>query len=194
MLITDEKTGFTVSHLTITSFSKYINQSYDFESKSTSSVLDINETKDEDSLKNSIKTIWQLMIMILAVLVFLALVYLGKCVRRQFTSRTHQVGPTNTATSMLNENHQIESCYEQIQDAEHEDSGRYLTPACDESRTAGTCLNQETIEEKIELLSVAMTSGLSNDNVLKKEKASDKHDMYENTVNEYDDMYISPCM
>lgn len=64
MLITDEKTGFTVSHLTITSFSKYINQSYDFESKSTSTVLDINETKDEDSLKNSIKTIWQLMIMI----------------------------------------------------------------------------------------------------------------------------------
>lgn len=193
MFITDEKTGFTAPHLTLTSFSKYINQSYDFESRSTPTVLDINETKDEDSLKNSIKTIWQLMLMILAVLVFLALVYLGKCVRRQFTSRTHQVGPSNTATSMLNENHQIESCYEQIQDAEHEDSGRYLTPACDESRAAGTCPNQETIEEKIELLSVAMTSGLSNDNVPKKEKPSDKH-MYENTVKEYDDMYISPCM
>lgn len=196
MFITDEETGFTVPHVTLTSFSKYVNQSHGFESKSTSTVLDINETKDEDSLKNSIKTIWQLMLMILAVLVFLALVYLGKCVRRQFSLRTHQVSNTNTATPnvMLNENHQIEGCYEQIQDAEHEDSGRYLTPACNENSTVGSCPNQETIEEKIELVSIAMMPGPSNDNVQKREKASDKNDMYKNTVKEYDDMYISPCM
>lgn len=196
MFITDEEKGFTVPHVTLSSFSKYINQSYDFESKSTSTVLDFNEAKDEDSLKNSIKTIWQLMLMILAVLVFLALVYLGKCVRRQFTSRTHQMSHTNTATPnvMLNENNQIEGCYEQIQDAEHEDSGRYLTPACNESGTVDPCPNQETIGEKIELVSIAMIPGPSNDNVQKKEKASDRIDMYKNTVNEYDDMYISPCM
>lgn len=195
MFITDEEKGFTVPHLTLTSFSKYISQSYDFESRSTSIVLDINETKDEDGLKNSIKTIWQLMLMILAVLVFLALVYLGKCVRRQFTSRTHQVSHTNTATQnvMLNENNQIEGCYEQIQDAEHEDSGRYLTPACNENSTVGSCPNQKTIEEKIDLVSIAMMPGPSNDNVQKKENASDKN-MYKNTVKEFDDMYISPCM
>lgn len=196
MFITDEETGFTVPHVTLTSFSKYVNQSHGFESRSTSTVLDINEKKDEDGLKNSIKTIWQLMLMILAVLVFLALVYLGKCVRRQFTSRTHQVSHTNTATQnvMLNENHQIEGCYEQIQDAENEDSGRYLTPACNKCGTVDPCLNQETIGEKIELVSIAMIPGPSNDNVQKKEKASDRIDMHKNTVNEYDDMYISPCM
>lgn len=196
MFITDEKTGLTVPHLTLTSFSKYINQSYDFDSRSTSTILDINETKDEDSLKNNIKTMWQLMLMILAVLVFLALVYLGKCVRRHFTSRTHQVSHTNTATPnvMLNENHQIEGCYEQIQDAEHEDSGRYLTPACNESSTFGPCPIQETIEEKIELVSISMLPGPSNDNVQKRENASDKNDIYNNTVKEYDDTYISPCV
>lgn len=193
MCITDEEAGFTVPHVTLTSFSKYVNHSYDFESSSTSTVFDINEKKDEDSLKNSITTMWQLMLMILAVLVFLVLVNLGKCIRRQFTSRTHQVSHTNTSTPnvMLNENHQTEGCYEQIQDAENEDSGRYLTPACNESGTVDPCLNQETIGEKIELVSIA---GPSNDNVQKKEKASDRIDMYKNTVNEYDDMYISPCM
>lgn len=196
MFIADEETGFTVPHVTLTSFSKYVIQSHGFESRSTSTVLDINEKKDEDSLKNSIKTIWQLMLMILAVLVFLAVVYLGKCVRRQFTSRTPQGSHTNTATPniMLNENHQIEGCYEQIQDAEHEDSGRYLTPACNESGTVGPCPNQETIEEKIELVSIAMMPGPSNDNVQKRKKASDNKDMYKNTVKEFDDMYISPCM
>lgn len=196
MFITDEETGVTVPHVTLTSFSKYVNQSHGFESKSTSAVLDINETQDEDSLKNSIKTIWQLMLMILAVLVFLALVYLGKCVRRQFTNRTHQVSHTNTPTPnvMLNENHQIEGWYEQIQDAEHEDSGRYLTPACNESRTIGPLPNQETIEEKIELVSISMMPGPSNDNVQKRENTSDKNDIYKNTVKEYDDMYISPCV
>lgn len=196
MFITDEKTGFTVPHLTQASFSKYINQSDYFESRSTSTILYINKTKDEDSLKNSIKTIWQLMLMILAVLVFLALVYLGRCVRRQFTYRTHPVSHTNTATPnvMLNENHQIEGWYEQIQDAEHEDSGRYLTPACNESGTIGPRSNEETIEEKKELVSIAMMPGPSNDNVQKRENANDKNDIYKNIVKEYDDMYISPCV
>lgn len=196
MFITDEEKGVTVPHVTLTSFSKYVNQSHGFESRSTSAVLDVNETQDEDSLKNSIKTIWQLMLMILAVLVFLALVYLGKCVRRQFTSRTHQVGPTNTAIPnvMPNENHQNEGWYEQIQDAEHEDSGRYLTLACNENGTIGPRPNQETIEEKIELVSIAMMPGPSNDNVQKRGKTSGKNDIYENTEKEYDDMYISPCV
>lgn len=134
--------------------------------------------------------------MILAVLVFLALVYLGKCVRRQFTYRTHQVSLTNTATPnvMLNENHQIGGWYEEIQDAEHEDSGRYLTPGCNESGTIGPNPNQETIEEKIELVSISMMPGPSNDNAQKRENASDKNDIYKNTVKEYDDMYISPCV
>lgn len=115
--------------------------------------------------------------MILAVLVFLAVVYLGKCVRRQFTSRTPQGSHTNTATPniMLNENHQIEGCYEQIQDAEHEDPGRYLTPA-NESGTVGPCPNQETIEEKIELVSIAMMTGPSNDNVKKKKRKSKRQE------------------
>lgn len=196
MFITDEETRFTVPHVTLTSFSKHINQSHDFESRSTSTVFYINDKKDEDSLKNSIKTIWQLMLMILAVLVFLVLVYLGKCVRRQFTSRTHQVSNTNTAAPnvVLNENHQSEGCYEQIQDAEHENSGRYLTPACNESGTVGRCPNPETIEENIELVSIAMMPESSNDNVQKREKASDKNDIYKNTAEEYDDMYIYPCM
>lgn len=192
MFITDEETGSTVPHVKLTSFSKYVNISHGFESRSTSTVLDVNETQDEDSLKNSIKTIWQLMLMILAVLVFLALVYLGKCVRRQFTSRTHQVGLTNTAAP--NENHQIEGWYEQIQDAEHEDSGRYLTPACNESEKIGPRPNQETNEEKIELVAISMMPGASNDNVQKEVNASDKNDIYKNTVKEYDDMYISPCV
>lgn len=130
--------------------------------------------------------------MILAVLVFLALVYLGQCVRRQFTNRTLQMSHTNTPTPnvMLNENHQIEGWYEQIQDAEHEDSGRYLTPACNESWPIGRRPNQEKVEEKIELVSIAMMPGPSNDNVQKRENESDKND----TVKEYDDMYISPCV
>lgn len=134
--------------------------------------------------------------MILAVLVFLAIVYLGKCVRRQFTNRTHQVSLTNTATPnvMLNENHQIEGWYEEIQDAEHEDSGRYLTPGFNESGTIGPNPNQETIEEKIELVSISMMPGPSNDNAQKRENASDKNDVYKNKVKEYDDIYISPCV
>lgn len=101
--------------------------------------------------------------MILAVLAFLALVYLGKCVRRHFTSITHPVSHTNTAKPnvTLNENHQIKGCYKQIQDAEHEDYG------CYESCTFGPCPDQETIEEKIELASIAMMPGPSNDNVQK---------------------------
>lgn len=192
MFITDEETGFTVPHVKLTSFSKYVNQSHGFESRSTSTVLDINKTQDEDSLKHSIKTIWQLMLMILAVLVFLALVYLGKCVRRQFTSRTHQVGLTNTATP--NENHQIEGWYEQIQDSEHEDTRRYLTPICNESEKSGPRPNHETNEEKIELVYIPMMPGPSNDNVQKRENASDKNDIYKKTLTEYDDTYISPCV
>lgn len=183
----------TVPHATLVSFDKNVTQSNHFKSKSTSTVPDINEVWDGNSLKSRINTIWQMVLIILAVLMLLAFGYLGKCVHRHLTSSTQPVSHTNTMTpnETLNESHQLECRYEQIQEVEHNDSERYLTPVCDDTRIAGTCPDQETGVEKINPVSIAVPA--SNDKVPKREKTKDNN-MYENIVKDYDYMNVSPCM
>lgn len=197
IFVTDKEERSTVPHGTFSSLDKYVHQSNHFELKSTTTIPYINESKDGDSLANSIKTIWQLILIILAILVIFACAYVVKCVRRQWMSRTLQVTHTNTVTlnAILNENHHTIGLYDQIQDVEHDGSERYLSPACDDTRIAGTCPDEETGVDKVDPVSIAVTYGSSNDEIPIEENVSEENDMHESSVVKgYDDLYITPCM
>lgn len=137
------------------------------------------------------------MFVMLAILVIFAFVYVVKCVRRQWISRTRPVSHTNTATlnEILYESYHTRCFYDQIEVVERNDSERYLTPACDDLYMKGNCPDRRSREETVELQSTSVTSGPLNDQTPYEGKVSEENDVHENKiVKDHDDLYITPCM
>lgn len=145
----------------------------------SSTIPAMTEVNIKNNLENRIQTMWQLMLMILAVLLMFALTYLGKCLHRQWTNRTVQVSNTNTTGPGLesNESRQIELYYEQIQDVvENDDRKLYLTAVCNEGHGTLISSNQNTSSGKIDSVSNrSMRSNLelSSDEELNSENVSE---------------------
>lgn len=156
------------------------------------------ETNIGGNLENRIQTIWQFILIILAVLSLLAFTYIGKCLHRQWTSRTLQVSDTNTSApeSALNMRNDIECFYEQIQNIEYEDPERYLTAAQDDSHRDGINNSQEKIDA-LSIRSIGPSIQPTNNEPLNRESNSENV-MYENQPNkgvrEDDGLYLTPIM
>lgn len=156
------------------------------------------ETIIGGNLENRIQTIWQFILIILAVLSLLAFTYIGKCLHRQWTSRSLQVSNTNTSApeSALNMRNDIECFYEQIQNIEYEDPERYLTAAQDDSHRDGINNSQEKIDA-VSIRSIGPSTEPTNNEPLNREYNSEKV-MYENQPNngvrEDDGLYLTPIV
>lgn len=130
----------------------------------------------------------------LAVFSGLAFIYLGKCVHRQWTSRSLQVGNTNTSApeSALNGSNQIECLYEQIQNIEYEDPERYLPALHDDSRGDGMNISQE----KMIFVSISSLKPPNEEALCEEHKS--EYVMYENQPNsgirKIDDPYLTPIL
>lgn len=144
-------------------------------------------------LENRIQTNWQLMLIILAVLIILTSTYVGKCVYRHWTSRNVRVTNINTAEPdiTLRENDQIMSHYEQVQDAEYNETVRYLTAASDDMHDDGDFSYQNAIPEKTNAVSNNIMVEQTQDKSL-----SGQNFTFENQPDkkETNDLYITPCM
>lgn len=193
LFITDKKTTYQDFEVT-QSYKRYINQTHHFEMKSTSTNPEMYSS-DKDSLKDMIQTTWKLMLVISAVLTVLAFSYLGKCIYRQWTSNTLQIRNTDIITSR--ENNQSESDYERVHYVENGDFQSYQTPTDDSMHTISNVLNQGSGSEKIDLASINISLGSSNDESTHRENVSENH-MYENEpdrgLTKPCDLYITPCM
>lgn len=162
----------------------------------------MTEVNIKSNLENRIQTMWQLMLMILAVLLMFALIYLGKCLHRQWTNRTVHLSNTNTTGPGLasNESRQIELYYEQIQDVENDDRKLYLTAVCNESHGTLISSNQDTSSGKIDSVSnrsIRSNLELSSDEELNSENVREivRFDNQQgNAVRERSDLYITPIM
>lgn len=158
----------------------------------------IIETNIGGYLENRIKTIWQFILIILAVLSLLAFTYIGKCLHRQWTSRSLQVSNTNTSApdSALNMRNEIECFYEQIPNIAYEDPERYLTAAQDYSHRDGINNSQEKIDA-VSIRSIGPSIEPSNDEPQNNESKCETV-MYENQPNngvgENDGLYLTPIM
>lgn len=128
----------------------------------------------------------------------LAFTYIGKCLHRQWTSRSLQLGNTNTSAPelALNTRNEIECFYEQIQNIEYEDPERYLTAAQDDSNSDGTNNSQEKIDA-VSIKSIGPPIEQSNNDPLNR-KSKTENVMYENQPNtgvrENDGLYLTPIM
>lgn len=171
--------------------------------KDRSSIFpDIKDKNITDNLENRIQTMWQLMLMILAVLLMFALIYLGKCLHRQWTNRTIQVSNTNNSGpgQASNESRQIELHYEQIQDVENDDRQLYLTAVCNESQGTLISSNQNTSSEKIDSVSnrsIRSNLELSSDEELNSENVSENvrfDNQQDSADRKKSDLYITPIM
>lgn len=154
--------------------------------KDRSSIFpDITDKNRRDNLENRIQTMWQLMLMILAVLLVFALTYLGKCLHRQWTNRTVQLRNTNNSRPGLasNESRQIQLHYEQIQDLD--DRQLYLTAVSNESHGA---LSNRSIRSNLELSS---EEDLSSENVSVNVRFDNQRDSVQR---ETSGLYITPIL
>lgn len=214
-LVTGTETSSANQHVTAKNYDKHINQNTHLEEKQTSTVPKITETiiKDRssifpditdknirDNLENRIQTMWQLMLMILAVLLVFALTYLGKCLHRQWTNRTVQVSNTNNSGPGLasNESRQIQLHYEQIQDLD--DRQLYLTAVSNESHGALIVSNQITSSEKIDSVSnrsirsnleLSSEEDMSSENVSENVRFDNQRDSVQR---ETSGLYITPIL
>lgn len=171
----------------ISTFDKIIYSTQRLKGKGTSMVTKIPETNVGGKLENRIQTIWQFMLIILAVLSVLLFTYLGKCLHRQWTPRAVQVSNTRTSSQdiALDVSNRIE--YEQIQNVEYEDPERYLMVVNDDSTGGG--INDR--QEKIDSRSIRPSNEKAQNEEHKCESV-----MYENQSNEgvreADDLYLTP--
>lgn len=181
----DKEIKSTFPLATFPSFDKHVNQTAQFQVKSTSTEIDV--TRRGDHFEKRINIIWQLMLVILAVILVLAFSYLGKCVHRQWVS----VRNVTTHDISLNENKQTESNYERVVDV---DSQCYLTAAYVDVREfeAGNTTNKDIPDG-----SVVVSLDPSND-VLQYRETPSNNDMHENSsergAKEFDNLYITPCL
>lgn len=169
------------------------------EERSTSTILKITDTNIRTIIEHRIQTNWQFMLIITCVLIVLAATYLGRCVNRHCKSRAHQVSNTFTAAqnTSINESHQIEYFYEEMQNVEYEDPEHYRTVACDDY-SGNIAIN--TSQEKMDSVSIILIrSSLepSTDEPFNGHHVSE-NTMYENQpkieIRETDDLYLTPTM
>lgn len=164
----------------------------------TLTIPKIIETNNGGNLENRIQTIWQFILIILAVLSLLAFTYIGKCLHRQWTSRSLQLGNTNTSAPelALNTRNEIECLYEQIQNIEYEEPERYLTAVQDDIHIDGINNSQEKIDA-VSIESIEPSIEQSNNDPLNRESKTENV-MYENQPNtgirENDGLYLTPIM
>lgn len=192
VFIIEQETTATEQIIVVSNSDNIFNSKHHFEGRSTLTISKFTKPNIDGNLENRIQTIWQFVLIMLAVFSGLAFIYLGKCVHRQWTSRSLQVGNTNTSApeSALNVSNQIECLYEQIQNIEYEDPERYLPALHDDSGGDGMNISQE------KMISVSISSlKPPNEEALCEEHKSE-YVMYENQPNsgirEIDDPYLTP--
>lgn len=200
-IIEQEQTS-TKQSIAVSNFDKIVKSTHHLEGKSTLTIPKFIEPNIGGILENRIQTIWQFVLIMLAVFSVLAFTYLGKCVHRQWTSRSLQVGNTMTSApdSALNVHvhvsNQNEFIYEQIQNIEYEDPERYLTAAHDDILGDGINNSQEKIDS-VSFMSIGPTLEPSNDEAINGEHESENA-MYENQssdrVRETNDLYLTPIL
>lgn len=198
---TGKATRFAKPLVTVQNFDENVNRSN--QEMKSSTIPAMTEVNIKNNLENRIQTMWQLMLTILAVLLMFALTYLGKCLHRQWTSRTVQVSNTNSTGPGLesNESRQIELYYEQIQDVvEDDDRKLYLTAVCNESHGTLISSNQNTSSGKIDSVSNrSMRSNLelSSNEELNSENVSESvtfDSQQDGADRGRSDLYITPIM
>lgn len=196
--ITGQDDISTVSIVFVNSYDKIVSSTYHIGESRTLTNPKFIETNFGGNLENRIQTIWQFILIILAVLSLLAFAYIGKCLHRQWTFRSLQVSNTNASApeSALDMRNEIECFYEQIQNIEYEDPDRYLTAAQDDSHRDGIYNSQEKIDA-LSIKSVGQSIEPSNIEPRNRESKSENV-MYENQPNngvrETDDLYLTPIM
>lgn len=183
VFIIEQETTATEQIIVVSNSDNIFNSKHHFEGRSTLTISKFTKPNIDGNLENRIQTIWQFVLIMLAVFSGLAFIYLGKCVHRQWTSRSLQISNTNTSApeSALNVSNQIECLYEQIQNIEYEDPERYLPALHDDSRVDGMNVSQE----KMIFVSISSLEPPNEEDV-----------MYENQPNsgirEIDDPYLTP--
>lgn len=183
VFIIEQETTPTEQIIVVSNSDNIFNSKHHFEGRSTLTISKFTKPNIDGNLENRIQTIWQFVLIMLAVFSGLAFIYLGKCVHRQWTSRSLQVSNTNTSApeSALNVSNQIECLYEQIQNIEYEDPERYLPALHDDSRGGDMNVSQE----KMIFVSISSLEPPNEEDV-----------KYENQPNsgirEIDDPYLTP--
>lgn len=179
-----------------------LNRMNHFEVISTcsSKIPEITDSNIGTILEHRIQTNWQFMLIMACVLIALTITYLGRCVHRHWKSRVHQVSNINTTASNrgINESHQIEYFYEEMQNVEYEDPDRYRTIALDDN--SGNSINIS--QEKMDSLSIMpIRSSLESSTDETPTNISyhvSEFTMYVNQpgieIRESDDMYLTPTM
>lgn len=165
---------------------------------STTKISKITDPNTDNILEHRIQTNWQFMVIITCVLIALTILYLGRCVHRQWISRIHQVSNTNTAVpnAAINESHQIEFFYDEIQNVEYEDHWRYRTIECDDNNGNSTNTSQEKIES-VSIIPIRSSLEPSTDEALTGEHVSE-NTVYENQpeieIRKSGDLYLTPIL
>lgn len=195
-LTVDEEKDKTIMDVTVQSSDKHFNYTNYFKKEEKPSTLkDITETKaDVDIHKNYENR--QLMLIILAVLILLTSSYLGRCVYRQWSSRTIRASNTDTAkpNTTMSEIIQIGSHYDQVQDRDNDDQERYLTTAPDDNDGNGNISNisyQDASSVKNDTASIRAVVEATQD---KAQNGENTREMYKNQPEETINLYITPCM
>lgn len=174
--------------------------------KRASSFPDTTQKNEGGNLEHGIRTLWQLMSILIGVLILIAFVYLGKCIFRHMTLRPIQVinAPTSERNNVtaLNESHQTECFYEQIPEIGHNDAQRYLTAARNDMLEKGSFLYQNITPEKMDTVTVSIgpnrsSCGISTDETQPGENLNKNYtyeNLPDNVVRETDDFYLTPSI
>lgn len=203
-------TGDRTSVLPVTAihFTKHVNQtkfSYVIE-KRTSPFPYTTKNNEGGNLEHGIRTLWQLMSILIGVLILIAFAYLGKCVYRHLTVRPLQVvnAPTSERNNVaaLNESHQTEGFYEQILEVGHNDAQRYITAARDDMLEKGIFPYQNITPEKMDTVTVSIRPNrssceISTDETQPGENFNENYtyeNLPDNGVRETDDFYLTPSI
>lgn len=161
------------------------------EEKSALTIPKISESNIGGNLEVRIQNIWQFMLIMLAVFSVLVLTYLGKCVHRQWTSRSLQVSNIRTSSRdiALNVSNQTDCKYEETQNVEYEEPERYLSAVPNDSSTSGINNQGKVDTGPIRPLPQPLNEELTEEQKLEKV-------MYENQSNkgerETEDLYLTP--
>nr|XP_034331943.1 uncharacterized protein LOC117691026 [Crassostrea gigas] len=184
----------TISIVFASSFDRTVFSTHHLGGSSSLTIPKIIEANIGENLQNRLQTIWQFILIILAVLSLLAFTYVGKCLYRQWTSRSLQVSNSNTTApeSALNMRNEIECFYEQIQNIEYEEPERYLTAAQDDSHRDGINSSQEKMDD-VSFKSIGPSIAPSNDEPLINENVFYENQS-KNGVRETDGLYLSPIV
>lgn len=174
--------------------------------KRTSPFPDTTKINEGGNLEHGIRTLWQLMSILIGVLILIAFAYLGKCVYRHLTLRALQVinAPTSerNIVTAFNESRQTECFYEQILEVGHNDAQRYLTASRDDMLEKGIFPYQNITSEKMDTVTVSIRPNRSSFEMSTDEtqpgenlnKSYTYENLPDNGVREIDDFYLTPSI